>query len=76
VAIRGKEAFLIPTAPMSCALKFFLELFAKRRKGRRALVVKTGENTILFLTYRKVLVLFALPECVEEEVQMIAVAEP
>jgi hypothetical protein len=72
--MRRKEAFFMPTGPITYGVKFFSVLFAKRRKGGRAVVVKTWENKILFLSYRTVLVLSALLRRVEEEVQLIDLA--
>lgn len=56
----------MPTGPLTCGLKFLLELFAKRRKGGRVVDVKTGENRILFLIYWKALVMSVLLWCVEQ----------
>lgn len=50
----------MPTGPITYGVKFFSVEFAKRRKGKRAVVVKTWEIENLFLSYRKALVLSAL----------------
>ena len=64
----------MPTGLITYRVKFLLELFAKRRKGGRAVVVKTWENKILFLIYRKALLPSVLLRRVEEEVQLIDLA--
>ena len=64
----------MPTGPITYGLKFLLELFAKCRKEGRAVVAKTRENKILFLIYRKALVLSVLLRRIEEEVQLVGVA--
>ena len=53
-------AFFVPTGVIIYGLKFFVALFATRRKSGRAVVTKTGENEILFPIYRKALVLSVL----------------